>query len=98
MRMKPGPSRSVVLRVVVAVAAVAASAASLAQPAQAYCRSMGDTGARLTAFNAYGWVCSAAGIRHDIHVEQACAWQYSQPAARADFSSLNNPYSWYCYL
>ena len=64
----------------------------------AYCRSMGDTGARLTADNAYGWICSAAGKPHPINVDQGCQWQYSAPNARAAFSDLNNPCSWYCYM
>jgi hypothetical protein len=80
-----------------------------AQPAQAktvlgpvdlnvYCSSIGYTGARLTAYNVYGWLCYDAGRTTGIHVEQACAGQYNNPAMRADFYSLNDPFSWYCYI
>lgn len=109
MQTKSRTGRRFAMRVAIAAAAVLAGAVVSAQPAQAktvlgpvdlnvYCSSIGYTGARLTAYNVYGWLCYDAGRTTGIHVEQACAGQYNNPAMRADFYSLNDPFSWYCYI
>jgi hypothetical protein len=109
MQRKLGTGRRFAARVAMAAGAVIVGTVLSAQPAQAktvlgpvdlnvYCSSIGYAGARLTAYNAYGWLCYDAGRTTGIHVEKACAGQYNNPALKADFYSLDDPFSWYCYI
>lgn len=64
-----------------------------------YCRYLGYAGVQLdpTQKNVNGWGCLAAdGTQVGLDVFDLCRWQYGDWLPYPEYTSYNDPYSWFC--